>query len=121
MSPGPPLGGLALLLLAGLGCRLPLLFPLLLGGQASTRPPPGDTSQRSPHRPQTVEPARTHIAVVPAGLLARATCTVISGTSTPRRGQINITYSSKVSRDSHFPAAREACVFDTDELSLVLR
>jgi hypothetical protein len=30
--------------------------------------------------------SRTHIAVVPAGLLARATPAVSSGTSTPRRG-----------------------------------
>ena len=29
----PALGGLPLLLLAGLGCRLPLLLPCLLGGQ----------------------------------------------------------------------------------------
>ena len=40
------------------------------------------------------------IAVVPAGLLARATRAVSSGTSTPRRGQIDIPHSSGISRDS---------------------
>ena len=78
-------------------------------GTAARSPSP--TGKRVPDRPreipasevlivsQTGEPARTHIAVVPAGLLACATCTVISGTSTPRRGRVNITHSSKVSRD----------------------
>ena len=54
------------------------------------------------HRPSSR--SRTHIAVVPAGLLARATRAVSSGTSTPRRGRIDITHSSGISQDSHVPA-----------------
>jgi hypothetical protein len=68
---------------------------------------------------QTVEQARTHIAVIPAGLLARATRTVISGTPIPRLGRINITHFSKIAGLT-FPAAREACSSNRDELSLVL-
>jgi hypothetical protein len=45
--------------------------------------------------------SRNHIAVVPAGLLARATRAVSSGTSTPRRGRIDIAHSSGISRDSY--------------------
>lgn len=48
--------------------------------------------------------SRPHIAVVPTGLLARATCAVISGTSTPTRERTDISCSSGISRDSHVPA-----------------
>jgi hypothetical protein len=75
----------------------------LPAGQAKSRAArPGDTSWRSPrppHRPSSR--SRTHIAVVPARLLACATRAVSSGTSTPRRGRIDITHSSGISRDSY--------------------
>ena len=50
--------------------------------------------------PQPVEPVPHPHRRRPAGLLARATCAVNSGTSTPRRGRTDITHSSR-SRGTH--------------------
>src|SRR6266566_4611682 len=63
-------------------------------GEIPGRPSRGyhPAKSSSAHRPSSR--SRTHIAVVPAGLLARATRAVSSGTSTPRRGRIDITHSS---------------------------
>jgi hypothetical protein len=59
------------------------------------RPPvPGyhPAKSSSPHSPSSR--SRTHIAVVPAGLLARATRAVSAGASAPRQGRIDISCSS---------------------------
>jgi hypothetical protein len=52
--------------------------------------PPGEALV--PHSPSSR--SRTHIAVVPAWLPARATRAVSAGTSAPRQGRIDISYSS---------------------------
>ena len=54
--------------------------------------------------PQAVEPVPHPHRRRPGRVADRATRAVSSGTSTPRRGRIDITHSSGISQDSHIPA-----------------
>jgi hypothetical protein len=69
-------------------------------GEIPGRPPWGYHPAKSSSLHSPSGRSRTHIAVVPAGLPARAIRAASAGTPTPGRGRTDISHSSGISRDS---------------------
>jgi hypothetical protein len=71
-------------------------------GEIPGRPSRGYQAAKSSSSYRPSSRSRTHVAVVPAGLLARAICAVSSGTSTPG-GDGSTSRAPHVSRRTHCP------------------